>query len=163
MPSEECEEELEVCQSIFTEEEFVTQPPAEDGSVRVTLHLRPNTADDATQLFVMLSLELCLSAAYPAGKDPVSFKVSEAQGLDDAQMQQMLDTVRTLAVELCGDGEPVIFSVGEAIKVGEGRAGIAPHPALLYVGNHYEGLLIKSGRASPNPVRARTILLPKTA
>lgn len=46
----------------------------------------------------------------------MSFRAAKVQGLDDGQLQTLLDSLRALAAELGSEAEPVVFAVAEAAK-----------------------------------------------
>ena len=109
--AEEAEEELELCEAIFTEEELTVSRRA-DGAT-VALALRPNTCDDESQLFVMLTLVLTLGPEYPEHAPP-SMAVPVSKGLDDAQLASLMEALQELVEE--SPGEPIILGLSERVK-----------------------------------------------
>ena len=86
------------------------------------LELCPNVAEDESQLFVKLTLEVTLAGEYP--ERPPGLAVPRCKGLDDAQLSLLLGALRELALE--EPGEPVILALVERAKDFLDEHNVAP-------------------------------------
>ncbi|CAI5952541.1 unnamed protein product [Closterium sp. NIES-64] len=95
--------------------------------VRISVELKPQTGEDATQQFVEATAVLLVTPQYPLA--PAVLRLSAVKGMSDERVAELLARARAWLAEALGPGEPMLLAACEvqykdsACWVGEGRRG----------------------------------------
>eukprot|EP00899_Mesostigma_viride_P025174 jgi/Mesvir1/5841/Mv26557-RA.1 len=88
-------DELQALQAIWPDKCEVHHAP-----LRAILQLEPHAADDATQQFVKMAIEITIGPAYP--EDALHVRILHARGLGDARQSRLLATLQEFAASAGG-------------------------------------------------------------